>query len=212
MQLARTVADRCRERVVTALTRFRSPDYMRGLYEPLHERGEFRVDRHRRRVEVMRDVIPALDDKRILDFGCGGAGGLRTVFGDNVTPYDPYVPAFARSPWHRVYDIIYSSDVLEHLTRRQIAQFLGRVRAAGARYVFLCVSTRRALKRLSNGANAHLTVKPAEWWRRHLLMSLGADYRITFARADLLVGEAVFCLERESISAAAPGGPSSRGE
>ena len=74
--------------------------------------------------------------------------------------------------------------------------FTRHVEASKAEYVFLVASIRAAGKHLSNGANAHLLIKPPKWWRRELQDGLGNEFQLTMFKADLLREDVSFCFHR----------------
>lgn len=181
-----------REFVAGVFTRLRGPGYIASLYGELHAQGAFPGRSWRAHVDTLRRLVPGIDSKIILDYGCGPLGGLSECFGDNVIAYDPFVEKYSALPWGRRFDLVFSSDVLEHMRISAIDELLAQIRRARPQYLFLNISTRPAFKRLPNGANAHLTIKPAEWWLQHLGERLGAAYRPVLAEADLLRNEGTF--------------------
>lgn len=175
--------------------------YYARLYRELHARHAFQGDTWRAHLGLLRECVADLETKTILDFGCGPKGGLSAELGSNVTPHDPFIERFAISPWGREYDVVFSSDVLEHMTLRQITSLLGNVVSANAEYVFLSISTREAKKRLPNGANAHLTVRPPSWWLDFVGKGLGSEYSSILAVADLLRRDVSICFRRNNDKA-----------
>ncbi len=181
--------------ILNAITRIRGQHYRASLYRDMHERKLFKGVAWRKNLLDVQTAVPELDAKRILDFGCGPNGGLAQELGDRVVSYDPYVPAFARTPWHAQFDVVFSSDVLEHLTFSEIREFFNNVNRSQARYVFLVISTRPAKKQLPNGANAHLTVKPYAWWLKTVHAQLGPRFRPTLAKYDVMRQTIALCFE-----------------
>lgn len=115
--------------------------------------------------DLLCAYVPNLERHKIVDFGCGPRGGLREELGaERVISYDPYVEAFSKPPWDQDFDVLFSSDVLEHLPMTAIEEFAENVARCAPKYVFLNISTRSAEKTFSNGANVHLTVEPTHWW------------------------------------------------
>ncbi len=186
------------EPVFNVATRLRGREYIGGLYQQLHGEGKFKGVTWRAHLEDFRRAVPNLASKRILDYGCGPRGGLAEEFGENVISHDPYVERYAALPWQQKFDVVFSSDVLEHMPLLECSQFLQRVRTSQAEHVFLVISTRRASKRLPNGANAHLTVKSADWWLSFLQDGLSAEFTPTLALSNLLRQVAVCCFQRNS--------------
>ena len=178
------------------VTKMRGPAYVAKMNREMHAHGAFPGHSWRAHVEALERFVPDLGQKTILDYGCGPLGGLRQQFGDRVIPFDPFVEAFSSPPWARPFDVVFSSDVFEHIPAGEIAPLLEKFRQSSARYVFLNISTRKAHKPLPNGANAHLTIRPANWWLTTLTKALAPQFRPTLAEADLLRDEGTFCFER----------------
>lgn len=144
----------------------------------------------------LRDaVLPREVEPAVLDFGCGPHGGISHVV-RNVTAYDPYAPAYAADPWERRYRVVYSCDVLEHMLATDVLQFLRRVDVNGAALLYLEVATRPATKTLSNGLNAHVTIKPASWWAGFVQGVLSERYSTLVARDDFHAGVCTLALHR----------------
>lgn len=178
------------------VTGLRGQAYYDTMYRAMHKQSAFRGDTWRSHLRQLRDTVPDLDNRVIVDFGCGPKGGLSAELPSNVIPYDPYVPQYSKLPWTAKIDVVFSSDVLEHMTRTQIDQFLGNARGANPSFVFLVVSTRPAQKKLPNGVNAHLTIKPAAWWVTYVAGALRGGYRPILATADLIRDDVTLCFER----------------
>ena len=178
------------------MTVLRGQGYYDDLYAVMHERNAFKGDTWRGHLEQLRALVPNLDQKTILDFGCGPKGGLAAEYGQRVISFDPYVAQFSASPWEKSFDVVFSSDVLEHMTQSQIRDFLRRIRTSEPEFVFLVASIRQAHKSLPNGVNAHLTVKPAIWWLKTISQALGDAYVPRMVNADLIQQDVTLCFER----------------
>lgn len=178
------------------VTKIRGPEYVAKLNREMHAHGAFPGHSWRAHIEALERFVPDLRQKTILDYGCGPLGGLRQEFGERVIAYDPFVEAFSSPPWARPFDVVFSSDVFEHIPAGEIPPLLEKIRQSQARYVFLNISTRRAYKALPNRANAHLTVRPARWWLNTLTRALAPEFRPALAEDDLLRDEGTFCFER----------------
>jgi hypothetical protein len=191
--------------VMTGLaTKWRGPDYLAGLYSEMHANGAFPGHSWRVHVDLLRRLVPDLDRLTIVDYGCGPHGGLRQSLGEQVIPFDPFVEAFSTPPWDRDFDLLFSSDVLEHMPIGQIDRLIDKLVASRAQHVFLNISTRPAHKHLPNGANAHLTVKPTRWWLDYLTGGLHQRFNPLVAQADLLRNEATFYFRGKDTRAAQP--------
>lgn len=183
--------------LTSMVTRLRGRDYIGPFYIQMHKDGGFKGTSWQHKYQDFERCIPDLASKTIIDYGCGPLGGLAQKLGDKVISYDPYVEKFSTPPWDKPADVVFSSDVLEHMTWPDIQEFLGQARRTTAEYIFLIVSTRRASKLLPNGSNAHLMVKPGEWWLKRVKRELGEAFRPIYARADLIRPEVILCFQRE---------------
>jgi len=168
-----------------------------GWYRDLHAEGKFPGDTFHAHLPALAALLGERTGLSVLDFGCGPRGGLASVpeFPHTVRGYDPYVPAFADDPWSRRYDVVFSSDALEHLLVPQLATFLDDVAAASPWLVFLAVATRSASKTFPNGLNVHLIVEPASWWLGYVQARL-PGYKVVRASEDLLTGVVEVALTR----------------
>jgi hypothetical protein len=164
----------------------------------------FKGDTWRAHLAQLQQAVPDLEHRTILDFGCGPKAGLAAVYPGRVIPYDPYVEQFATPPWNQAIDVVFSSDVLEHMPLQQIRGFLAKVRDMAPSFVFLVASTRHAQKLLPNGSNAHLTVKPPDWWLNLVARSLGHQYSLRMATADLLRQDVTLCFARDRSEGSNP--------
>ncbi|MBL8580121.1 MAG: glycosyltransferase family 29 protein [Mesorhizobium sp.] len=103
--------------------------------------------------------------QRLIDYGCGkgtlGKAIART--GIDVCCYDPYVHEFSDRPRGR-FDLLVSTDVLEHIPEPDLDAVLADMSSLSHKCFFV-ISTRYADTLLSNGQNAHCTVRPDEWWQ-----------------------------------------------
>src|SRR5438128_1581887 len=57
-------------------TRWRGQRYYDALYAEMHKANMFQGDTWRAHLQQLRDAIPDVDSRTILDFGCGPKGGL----------------------------------------------------------------------------------------------------------------------------------------
>lgn len=147
------------------------------LYREMHAKKSFVGLTWKNSYELLYQSIPNLTQYKIVDFGCGPRGGLREELGpERVISYDPYVEAFSNPPWNQKFDVLFSSDVLEHLPLGAIESFADNVARCAPKYIFLNISTRSADKTFSNGANVHLTVEPTSWWQETLNGCWGKHY------------------------------------
>jgi hypothetical protein len=103
-----------------------------------------------------------------LDYGCG-KGMLATLLATRnkvVAEYDPAIPGKDGPP--EPAELVVCTDVLEHVEHEHLSEVLCDLRRVTKRKLFFSISTRPANKTLPDGRNAHLIIKPAEWWRKKL--------------------------------------------
>ena len=115
------------------------------------------------------DFIVSTNPQTILDFGCGKGKLINTLkvqFPDkNITGYDPANPLFDYSLDDKFYDLIYSSDVLEHVEPELIDQTLAHL-AVRSKYIYHLIALSPAKLILSDGRNAHLIQQTPAWWKQ----------------------------------------------
>lgn len=112
-----------------------------------------------------------------LDYGCGKGnqysrefdyGGkvadLQVHLGFIVDKWDPAVKGFAGTPLDRQRDLVWCTDVMEHIPEEDIDFVASELVRLARKALFVTVATYPAKKSLPNGENAHVTVKPVEWW------------------------------------------------
>jgi len=99
----------------------------------------------------------------VLDYGCG-KGVLAATIGWEINQYDPATRPGTPVPA----DVVACTDVLEHIEPENLDDVLSHIASLTKKVAFLNISTRKANKKLKDGRNAHLIVKPAEWWAKQL--------------------------------------------
>ena len=182
-----------------------SPRYRElvALYARMHVEGETRLGipaektfpgqslfAHLGRI---KRLIEATDSRTILDYGAGKGlqyrpqkimvGGVHVADGvaeywdvDEVRCYDPgYAPHSARP--EGTFDGVICTDVLEHCPEEDVPWILEEIFAYAGRFVYLNVACYPARKTLPNGENAHVTVRPAEWWRERVQAAARPEIR-----------------------------------
>ena len=150
-----------------------TPEY-RLLQERLHEDSIDYGMSARAYVSVVLDLIKLHDFKSVLDYGCG-KGALRDlIFGraglemaDRIREYDPAIHDKDHSV--EAAELVVCIDVLEHVEPEKLDFVLRHIRQMGWRMLFATVATIPATKTLADGRNAHLIVKPQQWWLDALL-------------------------------------------
>jgi hypothetical protein len=131
--------------------------------------------------ERIRRLIEITGAANVLDYGSGkgrqySARGVELASGtrvesvqdywdvDYVHCYDPCYPPFSKRPEGK-FDGVVCTDVLEHCPEEDIGWILDEIFGYARHFVFANVACMPAKKRLPNGENAHVTVRPVPWWR-----------------------------------------------
>lgn len=118
--------------------------------------------------ETVSALVEATGSKTLLDYGCGSMRNLMKVLDCDVAylGYDPAVPEFSvKAPS----DFVVCIDVLEHIEPELLDNVLDDLLMLTNKWAFFSVHTGPAKKHLSDGRNAHLIQKPAEWWLPKLM-------------------------------------------
>ena len=114
---------------------------------------------------VVSRLINNLNVKDVLDYGAGKGRLSESIIVDHrvsVTNYDPAVEKWSDAP--KPHEFVACIDVLEHVEPEYLDSVLDDLKRVTEKYAILSVHTGKAMKTLSDGRNAHLTIKPLEWW------------------------------------------------
>jgi hypothetical protein len=82
---------------------------------------------------------------------------------DYVLCYDPAYGPFSEAPKQK-FDGVVCTDVLEHCPEEDIGWIIEDLFGYATRFVFATVACYPAEKHLPNGENAHVTIRPPQWW------------------------------------------------
>lgn len=119
-----------------------------------------------------------INAKSALDYGCGkgnqyskmleidgnAPSTFEAVLGLVVDKFDPAVPQFKDCDLTEQRDLVFCTDVMEHIPEEDIDFIASELNRLARKALFVTVATYPAKKHLPNGENAHVTVKPVEWW------------------------------------------------
>ena len=138
-------------------------------YRTLHAQGKFLGLSV---VKFADDIAKTIEDagcKTALDFGAGQGHqympphSLDKKWGLDVTCYDPAVLGMEKLPLGK-FDLVLCCDVLEHIPEDELDDVIKTVFSKAERCAFFVVCCREAKKKLPDGRNVHLTIKPLDWW------------------------------------------------
>lgn len=104
----------------------------------------------------------------ILDYGTGKGKLVEKLEAElppsiSVTGYDPAMPKFCKKP-DKNSDIVVCLDVLEHIEMQSIDAVLNDIKKLTGKFCYLVIDLQPAVKKLSDGRNAHILLAPADWW------------------------------------------------
>ncbi len=122
-----------------------------------------------RNLRFIRPDIEILHPKSILDYGCGQSNlmdALKLGYPVETHRYDPAIPAISEKP-ACVVDLLINVDVLEHIEEEDLDEVIGDMRAS-CRNALIIIDMKAASAVLPDGRNAHVTLKPREWWQERL--------------------------------------------
>ncbi len=138
------------------------------FYKTPHETGRYGQS-SLNKCHYILPHIETVKPNSVIDYGCGRSrlvDLIQHLGVPNVAHYDPAIPAYAEKPPSQ-FDLLISVDVLEHIPEDELDAILSDMAGLG-RNAILVINTRLARTILPDGRNAHLTVRPALWWRQTL--------------------------------------------
>jgi 2-polyprenyl-3-methyl-5-hydroxy-6-metoxy-1,4-benzoquinol methylase len=65
-------------------------------------------------------------------------------------------------------DLVVCTDVLEHVEEDKIDSVLDHIFRLSAKSTYLVISTKPAKTILPDGRNAHLIIRPLDWWMKKI--------------------------------------------
>lgn len=135
-----------------------------------------------RNLRFIRPEIELLRPGTILDYGCGQSNfidALKLDYPVELHRYDPAIPEIAEKP-EMIADLLTNIDVLEHIEEADLDEVIGDMRAS-CRNAIIIIDMSPAKATLSDGRNAHVTLKPRDWW--HARLARHFDYLEPIATA-----------------------------
>lgn len=140
----------------------------RELNRELHNRNQKYGGKGDAWTDRVLGYAKEVDAETYLDYGCGKGNLLEEMriksrqlscFG-----YDPVTMPGTPDPA----DFVTCNDVLEHIEPELLDNVLEDIASKIKKRGLLVISQRLANKRLKDGRNAHLIVKPTDWWVKRL--------------------------------------------
>lgn len=142
-----------------------------------HERSKTFSGRHV--LKHLRTLLEIAAEHKIasaLDYGCGKGvqfssalppddKTLEEMLGFKVAKFDPAVHRYQKKPTG-TFDMVWCVDVLEHIPEEDLSGWvIDELFGFAGKALFATAACYAAKKILPNGENAHVTIKPEEWWR-----------------------------------------------
>lgn len=145
-----------------------SPEYIE-MQRVLHTRGVPYGERGDKWTKTVIAVAEAYEASSILDYGCGQGSLGKRLRNDprfDVREYDPAIQGKDSSPGFA--DLVVCTDVLEHVEPDCLDAVLKHLRLLSRKALFIVVAICDTANVLTDGRNAHLIVRPANWWKKRM--------------------------------------------
>ncbi len=119
--------------------------------------------------DMIKTMLEEHNVKTLLDYGIAQGvqytkGKLDEYWGlESYTGYDPAVERYSQKPTGK-FDAVLCYDVLEHIPEGSIDYVMQEIFSYTDKVILLHVGLGPAQAKLPNGENAHITIKPREWW------------------------------------------------
>lgn len=119
--------------------------------------------------EQVKQILDTGEVKTFLDFGCGKgftSAAIKEAYPD-ITVYS-FDPVTSPIELPETVDMLYSSDVLEHIEPELLAETLADLFKRTSKYHYHLIACHLAKKALPDGRNAHLIIEEPSWWKQQL--------------------------------------------
>jgi len=150
-----------------------SDDY-RILQRAMHARDPGYGHASRIHAHTVAGLLNRYGCTELLDYGAGKCALIEALSESrNVQQslryfaYDPAIPGFDEAP--EPAEFVACLDVLEHIEPDYLDAVLDDLQRVTKSVGLFTVSVMPALKFLPDGRNAHLIVKPVEWWLPNIM-------------------------------------------
>lgn len=155
-------------------------------YQQMHKNPKrFPGNSTKRYIPEIAKLVKEYDAETLLDYGSGkGMQYLNSRIHDQwggilPTCYDPGYAPLARRPGI-MFDGVICTDVMEHIEEFDVDEVLKDIFSFADSFVFLGIATFLASKKLPDGRNCHLTIRPPEWWNHTVRKAASKPYMIKY--------------------------------
>ncbi len=175
-----------------------SKEYIKNInyYKKMHLEGYSLIDGRKRKpaeayngkstliyAKLIKEIIEKNDIKTMLDYGCGkgfyydnpfnsnglNIKSLRSYWKIDIDLYDPCFDKYSILDDNKKFDLTICIDVLEHIPTSDINWVLEKIIGKANKYVFMNIACHPAIALLPNKKNAHISIKPPQWWHQKIL-------------------------------------------
>lgn len=172
-------------------------DDYKKTQEELHATGKYGVTGPKY-APVISEMVNRLEVQHLLDYGSGSRLSLMKALKVDhklkYQAYDPCVEKFSSPPVPA--EMVCCVDVLEHIEEDKIDAVLDHLMELTEAVAFISVNTGPAAKTLSDGRNAHILQRPAEWWLPRLMCRFDLQcFQVTGSDEFYVVGYARSAIE-----------------
>ena len=116
-----------------------------------------------------KKILDSNNVQSLLDFGCGKgliSNTIKEQYPDiNLYSYDPITSPIELP---KKVDMIFSSDVIEHIEPEHLDETLDMLFNTATKVQYHLIACSPAKKNLPDGRNAHLIIEKPKWWKQKL--------------------------------------------
>lgn len=146
------------------------------MQKELHKVGDYGVTGRQFIPTIFHGVsqlAKAYGAVKVLDYGSARGDTMKAVREHLLVPpvvtdkcYDPFIDGIDAEP--EPADFVICTDVLEHVEPECTKAVLDHLQALTKKLLFCSISLREANKTLSDGRNAHINLRPPEYWLKEI--------------------------------------------
>jgi len=141
-----------------------SKEYLE-LQQKLHENKNYGTASIKQ-APLVKQIFEKNNFMSISDYGAGKKNLQKALFNIGLKdfkyfPFDPVFPEYGNP---EPADLVCCIDVLEHIEPEYLDNVIADLKLITINTGFFNISTRPARKTLTDGRNAHLIIKPTNWW------------------------------------------------
>ena len=146
------------------MTKTISEEYL-NLQKDLHLRSDYGTASLGIAPEV-KQIFEKYNYKSISDYGAGKCNLQKKLIQLGLKDFDyfPYDPVFPEYGFPKKADLVCCIDVLEHIEESFIENVISELRSITDKLAYFTIALKPAGKILKDGRNAHILLKPEDWW------------------------------------------------